>query len=462
MKEIEVKSPWDDTPFEKIKTNNCSEIEKILSNGYKLSLNKAIDFPLYQRIDVLKKFSSIVEKNKDLLVKQAVKEGGKPIKDTIVEINRGYEGIESCIEILKNEAGSVIPMNLNMASKNRIAFTQKEPIGLVLAISAFNHPFNLIIHQIIPAIAVGCPVIVKPSEDTPLSCISIIKMLREAGLPKFWCQIVIPENISLATKMVEDKRVSFFSFIGSSKVGWFLRSKLAPGTRCALEHGGMAPVFIEDDIDNMDELIRLVTKGAFYHAGQVCVSVQKIFIKKNVYKKFVDKLKNNVEKLILGNPNHIKTEVGPLIRPSEVNRIDKWVNESKMSGANIITGGKKLSKTSYEPTIISNVNQKDKLSNLEVFGPLVSLYQYEDLNNAITLANNSRSSFQSSIFTNKINSILDFFQKINASAVFHNDHTAFRVDWMPFAGLKESGYGIGGIKYTMNDMQVEKMLVLKK
>jgi len=462
MKEIEVRSPWDNIPFEKIKTDNSSEIEEILLNGYNLSLNKTNEFPLHKRIEVLKKFSLLIKENIDFLANQAVKEGGKPLKDTLVEINRGYEGVESCIEILKSEAGSVIPMNLNLASKDRIAFTQKEPIGLVLAISAFNHPFNLIIHQIIPAIAVGCPVIVKPSEDTPLSCISIIKMLKEAGLPSLWCQLVMPEDIKLATKMVEDNRISFLSFIGSSKVGWFLKSRLAPGTRCALEHGGMAPVFIEDDIGDMDETIKAITKGAFYHAGQVCVSVQKVFIKKIIFEEFISKLKVNVKKLIVDNPNDVNTEVGPLIRPKEVERINDWVNESKENGANVITGGRKLSETVYEPTIISDVSDTDKLSNSEVFGPLVNVYQYDDLNNAISLANNCRSSFQSSIFTNKIDLILEFFQKINASAVFHNDHTAFRVDWMPFAGLKDSGYGIGGIKYTMDDMQVEKMLVLKK
>ena len=155
MKEIEVRSPWDNITFEKIKTDNSSEIEEILLNGYNLSLNKTNEFPLHKRIEVLKKFSLLIKENIDFLANQAVKEGGKPLKDTLVEINRGYEGVESCIEVLKSEAGSVIPMNLNLASKDRIAFTQKEPIGLVLAISAFNHPFNLIIHQIIPAIAVG-------------------------------------------------------------------------------------------------------------------------------------------------------------------------------------------------------------------------------------------------------------------------------------------------------------------
>ena len=169
-------------------------------------------------------------------------------------------------------------MNINEASSNRIAFTQKEPIGVVLAISAFNHPFNLIIHQVIPAIAVGCPVIVKPAEDTPLSCLKIVEMLYEAGLPKNRCHFVMPENLELATKLVSDERIDFFSFIGSSKVGWFLRSKLAPGTRCSLEHGGMAPTFITKNSD-LDLCAKSIARGGFYHAGQVCVSVQRNIFK---------------------------------------------------------------------------------------------------------------------------------------------------------------------------------------
>ena len=462
MKEIEIKSPWDNKVFEKIKTNNESQIDSILTKGYNLSKEKTKYISLFKRIEILKKFASLIKKNTEFLANQAVKEGGKPLTDTLVEINRGFEGVESCIEVLKSESGNVIPMNLNKSSENRVAFTQKEPIGLVLAISAFNHPFNLIIHQIIPALAVGCPVIVKPAEDTPLSCLSIIDLLYEAGLPKDWCQFVMPENISLATKIVEDKRVSFLSFIGSSKVGWFLRSKLAPGTRCALEHGGIAPTFIEEDIDEIDKVVNSIIKGSFYHAGQVCVSVQKIFIHKKIYDLFTEKLKKKAKKLITGNPNNIKTEVGPLIRTNEVNRVKNWVDEARKNGANIVLGGEKLTETTYKPTIISNIKESDKISNFEIFGPVVSIHKYEDINDAISIVNKSRFSFHSSIFSNKIKVILNFFEKINASAVFHNDHTAFRVDWMPFSGLKESGHGIGGIKYTMNEMQIDKMLILRK
>ena len=278
---LEVKSPWNNETVGTVKTHNSSEIESIVQEVCGISIHKGQDFPPKERINVLKSFIKIIQENTQSLAELATSEGGKPITDSIIEIKRGAEGVESCIEVLKSESGSVIPMNINEASSNRIAFTQKEPIGVVLAISAFNHPFNLIIHQVIPAIAVGCPVIVKPAEDTPLSCLKIVEMLYEAGLPKNRCHFVMPENLELATKLVSDERIDFFSFIGSSKVGWFLRSKLAPGTRCSLEHGGMAPTFITKNSD-LDLCAKSIARGGFYHAGQVCVSVQRIYLSKTI------------------------------------------------------------------------------------------------------------------------------------------------------------------------------------
>ena len=213
---LEVKSPWNNETVGTVQTHNSSEIEGIIQEVCKISVHKGEDFPPKERINVLKSFIKIIQENTQSLAELATSEGGKPFTDSIIEIKRGAEGVESCIEVLKSESGSVIPMNINEASSNRIAFTQKEPIGVVLAISAFNHPFNLIIHQVIPAIAVGCPVIVKPAEDTPLSCLKIVEMLYESGLPKNRCHFVMPENLELATKLVSDERIDFFSFIGSS------------------------------------------------------------------------------------------------------------------------------------------------------------------------------------------------------------------------------------------------------
>ena len=307
---LEVKSPWNNETVGTVKTHNSSEIESIVQEVCGISIHKGQDFPPKERINVLKSFIKIIQENTQSLAELATSEGGKPITDSIIEIKRGAEGVESCIEVLKSESGSVIPMNINEASSNRIAFTQKEPIGVVLAISAFNHPFNLIIHQVIPAIAVGCPVIVKPAEDTPLSCLKIVEMLYEAGLPKNRCHFVMPENLELATKLVSDERIDFFSFIGSSKVGWFLRSKLAPGTRCSLEHGGMAPTFITKNSD-LDLCAKSIARGGFYHAGQVCVSVQRIYLSKTVSDIFIDKFEEEVKKVNLGDPMDKNTVVGP-------------------------------------------------------------------------------------------------------------------------------------------------------
>ncbi len=456
-----VKSPWNNNQIGSIKTNDLMQIEKILNEVSKVSKLKGMDFPPNKRIEVLKSFSQKINDNIDSLAALATSEGGKPISDSIIEIKRGIEGVESCIEVLKSDVGSVIPMNINEASSKRIAFTQKEPIGVVLVISAFNHPFNLIIHQVIPALATGCTVIVKPAEDTPLSCKKIVEMLYESGLPENRCHFVMPKNMELATKLVSDERVDFFSFIGSSKVGWFLRSKLAPGTRCSLEHGGMAPTFITENSD-LENCAKSLARGGFYHAGQVCVSVQRIYLSKKVSKSFISKFINEVEKIKLGDPMNKDTVVGPLIRNSEVLRVNEWVKESIENGSKLILGGKVLSDSTYDKTIIMNPKREDKLSQNEIFGPVVTINEYDNFDEAIEHANSVKVSFQASIFTNKINEILKFYEKINASSVFHNDHTAFRVDWMPFAGLKHSGHGIGGIKYSMHDMQIEKMLVLRK
>ncbi len=458
---LDVKSPWNNQIVGSVKKNNQQEIESIIEEVSKVSKLKGLDFPLIERINVLKRFIEKIKNNIDELANLATSEGGKPITDSIIEIKRGAEGVESCIEILKSESGHVIPMNINETSKNRLAFTQKEPIGVVLAISAFNHPFNLIIHQILPAIATGCTVIVKPAEDTPLSCKKIVEMLYESGLPENRCRFVMPENLDLATKLVSDKRIDFLSFIGSSKVGWFLRSKLASGTRCSLEHGGMAPTFITKNSD-IELCAKSIARGGFYHAGQVCVSVQRVFVEKSIKDDFLDKFLKETNKLPVGDPFKKDTVVGPLIRESEILRVDSWINESKENGAELILGGERNAETTYKKTILVNPNKEDKVSNFEIFGPVVTVNEFNNLDKGIEMANNVDVSFQASIFTNRIDEMLMFYEKINASAVFHNDHTAFRVDWMPFAGLKHSGHGVGGIKYSMEDMQIEKMLVMRK
>ncbi len=458
--EQKVFAPYDGSLIATVTSADKLTVEVALENAYSLFRNRDSWLKPSQRIRILEKASGIMEERSEELALEAAREGGKPLMDSRIEVGRAIDGIQVCIETLRTEAGKEIPMNLNTASEGKLAFTRKEPIGVVVAVSAFNHPLNLIVHQVGPAIAAGCPVIVKPSKDTPLSCFRFVKILYEAGLPQQWCQALLINDANVTTELVTDQRVAFFSFIGSAKVGWMLRSKLAPGTRCALEHGGVAPVIVAADA-NLDQSVPPLVKGGLYHAGQVCVSVQRVFAHESIAKDLANRLADAAKQLKVGDPILPETEVGPLIRHSEVNRVEEWVNEAVNAGAELLTGGKRISDSCYECTILYNPPPETKVSQLEIFGPVICVYPYSDMDEAIAQANALPYAFQAAVFTQNIETAMRVYSRLDASAVMINEHTAFRVDWMPFAGLKRSGLGVGGIPHTMQDMQIEKLMVLR-
>jgi len=456
---LKILSPYDQSFIKEIPYMGKEEVEKALVTAYDLFQNQSKWIPAHERIAILERTISIMKSRVEELTKLAASEGGKPYQDSKVEIIRAINGVKLAAENISHLKGEQIPMGLTKASENRIAFTTREPIGVVSAISAFNHPLNLIVHQTVTAIAAGCPVIVKPASSTPLSCLAFVDILNEAGLPKGWCQAVICKS-NVAELLATDKRVNYLSFIGSAKVGWYLKSKLAPGTRCALEHGGAAPVIVEKDAD-FDEMIPLLAKGGFYHAGQVCVSVQRVFVDESIVEKFANNLANIASELIVGNQMDEKTEVGPLISINEVDRVEKWVEEAINGGAVLLSGGKRISDTCYKPTVLLNPSLDAKVSTQEIFGPVVCVYSYSDREKAIEIANSLDLHFQASVFTKNIDTAIDTIKKLNATAVMVNDHTAFRVDWMPFGGRDSSGIGMGGIPYSMHEMTREKMMVIK-
>jgi acyl-CoA reductase-like NAD-dependent aldehyde dehydrogenase len=264
-----------------------------------------------------------------------------------------------------------------------------------VAVSAFNHPLNLTIHQVIPAVATGCPVIIKPAANTPLCALEVEKLLLKAGLPKGWMQVVLTDN-KVSEKLITDSRVAFFSFIGSAKVGWYLKKKLANGTRCALEHGGVAPVILANYKD-VDGFVTGLAKSGFYHAGQVCVSAQRVFVPNPQVKIVAQKLSDVAKILVVGDANNDKTDIGPLISTQEVDRIESWVNEAIEEGAELIVGGQRINDVSYQATVLVNPNINSKVSKSEIFGPVVCIYGYEDIDEAIKQANSLEVSFQSSI-----------------------------------------------------------------
>jgi acyl-CoA reductase-like NAD-dependent aldehyde dehydrogenase len=452
-----VYSAWTREPVRELAYHSAETCERYLAEAHRLW--KAGPLPKSRRIEILEKASKLIRERAEELALQIALEGGKPYADALIEAHRAAASVKSAAETLAHKAGTEIPMGLTTSTEGYRAYTRIEPIGPVVAVSAFNHPLNLIAHQVAPAVAAGCPILVKPARATPLSCLSFIDILREAGLPEAWARPVLISN-DVATKLVTDPRVAFFAFIGSAKVGWWLRSQLAPGTRCALEHGGSAPVIVAADADLDDAANRLV-KGGYYHAGQVCVSSQRIFVDASVHGAFLEKFTPLVEALKVGDPQLKDTEVGPLINPREVTRVHEWVAEAIASGAKCLTGGRVLSETAYLPTVLDTPAPEAKMSRQEIFGPVTAVYPFGSIESAISTANEVEWAFQASVFTQSLKTAELASNQLNAAAVMVNEHTAFRADWMPFAGWASSGHDTGGIPYTFHSMTREKLVVTR-
>lgn len=432
-----------------------------LSQAQALFADKSRHLSLDERIAILEKLAMLIEREHESFEMTIAQEGGKPLCDAHVEVSRAVAGIRTTIATVSEHRGQVIPLGYQQSSSGRIAFTQVSPRGVVLAFSAFNHPLNLIIHQIIPAFATGCPCVVKPAPNTPMSCIKLVEAMYQVGVPQDYIRYVITEDLNIADALVRSKEIAFFSFIGSAKVGWMLRSRLQPGVRCALEHGGIAPCIVSASAD-IKKAIPAITKGAYYHAGQVCVSTQRVYVEESIYEHFVEQLTIAVNALVLGPATEEATDVGPLIRPQEALRVHEWVEEAKQMGATVAVGGVAPQGNFYQPTLLLSPHVESKVSCEEIFGPVLCVYPVRDLDHALGLANIEPHAFQASIFTEQLDEVYRAYAAFDASAIMVNDHTAFRDDAMPFAGLNASGLGVGGIPYTIEEMQFEKMLVLNQ
>lgn len=458
-KKLPVRNPFTRETIGEVDTHDWSFADAWLDKAVALHRDRASWPATYERIAILERAAAIMRQRSESLALLIAKEGGKPLIDARVEVERAIDGVGLAARELLHPGGREIPMDLTKAGAGRMAFTLREPIGPVVAVSAFNHPLNLIVHQVAPAVAVGCPVIVKPAEDTPMSANAFMDILVEAGLPQDW-GTPIACDLPTAERLVTDPRVGFFSFIGSARVGWMLRSKLAPGTRCALEHGGAAPVIIDETAD-VDAMIPLLLKGGFYHAGQVCVSVQRVYAPRPLVSNVAERLADGASKLVVGDPTEESTEVGPLIRPREVDRVEEWVSEATTAGGRLLHGGRRLGDTVFSPTIVVDPPADCRLSTEEIFGPVIAIFGYDDLDNIIARANALPYAFHAAGFTQRLDVATRLIEELDATAVLINDHTAFRVDWMPFAGRRQSGYGVGGIGHTMRDMTQTKMAVIR-
>jgi acyl-CoA reductase-like NAD-dependent aldehyde dehydrogenase len=440
--------------------DTAASAQKKLQLAHRRFGQRSGHLPLHERISLLQRLTQLMQRDEKDLALCIAMEGGKPLVDARVEVARAIAGVRVAIAQVSEKHGHVIPLGSEPAAAGRQSFTQKFPRGVVLAFSAFNHPLNLIVHQVIPAFATGCPCVVKPAADTPLSCLRLVALLHESGVPEDYVSSVITDDLDIAGTLVNSDKIALFSFIGSAKVGWMLRGQLQPGVRCALEHGGVAPAIVSASAD-LQITVPSITKGGFYHAGQVCVSTQRVYVHRSLHDELVKQLCEAVGRLVVGDASDAGTEVGPLIRPTEVDRVEQWVQEAIDLGAEIAIGGQRLQGNFFQPTVLLSPPADARVSNQEIFGPVVCVYPYEELEEALVAANLHPYAFQAAVYTRDIETMNAAYEALHASAVMINDHTAFRDDAMPFAGLSASGLGVGGIPYTIEEMQFEKMMVVK-
>jgi len=455
----EINSPYSGELVAKVEKANSDAIEQALENGKNYFQSVMKKMPAHVRAQILYDVAKKMHENFDELAMTISLEGGKPLKDALIEVKRAINTTKMSGDEALNLKGDVISMDRSAGTEHHIAYTYREPVGSVLAISAFNHPLNLACHQICTAFAAGNTVLFKPATQTPISSLKLYEFFIQSGLPEGVINIVTASG-SETNQLVEDSRIAFVTFIGGEDVGWNISRITQPGVRVALEHGGTGTAILDKSAD-LETSIPSIVKGAFYHAGQVCVSTQILYIHEEVYNQVVKLLIEKIKKLKTGDPTNDQTDVGPLINPKEIQRIENWLKEAVAEGGEILAGGKRLDHNCLEPTLIQSVSDDMQIVCKEIFGPVLVLRKYSDLNKTIKQINNSVYSFQASIYTENINIANYAAKEVEAKAFMINDSTAFRVDWMPFGGKKYSGMGVGGIRYSILDMTEEKLIVTK-
>ena len=448
-------NPYDGTSVGKINYANWEDCNLAIENSL-IAFEDFKNTQAFTRSKILENASKILESRKEEIAKIITLESGKPIKLSRMEIDRAIFTFKIASEEAIRINGSVQPLDNFPGIRNKKAISQKFPIGVILGISPFNFPINLIAHKIAPAIASGNVCIIKPAPQTPISAIYLAEVLLEAGLPKMAVNFLSCENL-VAQKMVEDDRIAMLSFTGSAKVGWHLKN-ISQKKKVVLELGGNAACVLDETAD-LDFAIQKLIPAAFANSGQSCIKAQRIYLHVDIANEFEIKFVDAVSKIISGDPMNDDTLIGPVISLNDAERIQNWVLEATSSGAKIIWGGKRKGSV-FQPTILTNVDSTMKVVCEEIFGPVVTLQRFKDFSTLCDEINLSRYGLQAGIFTNNHEKIMFAYNKLNVGAVIVNDVPTFRNDAMPYGGIKDSGIGREGIQSSILEMTEEKLLIL--
>ncbi|HEY8447515.1 MAG TPA: aldehyde dehydrogenase family protein [Thermomicrobiales bacterium] len=414
--------------------------------------------PTYDRANLLKALAGKLRNCRDDIARMIALEAGKPIRDAEVEADRAVFTIETAAEEAKRIGGEVIPLDLLPSSKGRFGLVRRFPIGPIAGISPFNFPLNLALHKLAPAIAAGNPIVLKPPSKDPLVMLMVARLLDEIDLPKGAVSI-LPMSREVGDAMVEDDRFKLLSFTGSPDVGWKMKQR-AGMKKVVLELGGNAGVIVDEDSD-LAFAAQRVRVGAFAYAGQVCISVQRVFIHESVYEQFKELLIAETQKIKMGDPLDRATDLGPMIDDKAAQRSQSWIEDAVKAGARVLTGGKAEGRF-LQPTIIENAPKDAFVCSREAFAPLVTIFPVKSFAEAVEEVNNSVYGLQAGVFTNNLERALYAFENIEAGGVIMNDIPTYRIDHMPYGGVKASGLSREGIRYAIEDMTEMRLLVINR
>ena len=452
---IQVKNPYNGGVIAEVCRASAVEAQNAVQaawDAFALTRNMAS----YKKSDILRKTADLITRDSEDLARTISLESGKPIKAAKAEVARSATTFQLAAEEASRIEGEVLSLDISPDAGNRVGIIRRFPIGPILAITPFNFPLNLVAHKIAPAIAAGNTVVHKPSSFTPLTALKLGELLMEAGMPAGVVNI-IPCTPDTAATLIDDERIKMISFTGSPDVGWELKKKSGK-KKVALELGGNAGVIIEPDAD-LDRAVDRCVMGGYVNAGQVCISVQRIYIHEEVYKVFTGRFVEKVKGLKTGDPLSGETDVGPLIEEKEVRRVHEWIEEAQGQGGQVLTGGY-YEGSIYQPTVLARVPKQVRCVSRELFAPVTVLFSYRDFSEAINAVNDSLYGLQAGVFTRDIEKVLQAFNRLEVGGVMINEVPTFRVDNFPYGGIKNSGFGREGVKYAIEEMTEIKIMVL--
>jgi acyl-CoA reductase-like NAD-dependent aldehyde dehydrogenase len=409
-----------------------------------------------QRASILREIAETITQRRDEFARTICQEAAKPIKTARLEVDRAINTFEIAAEEATRIYGEYLPLDTLEATAGRWGLVRRVPVGPIFAITPFNFPLNLVAHKIAPAIAAGCPIILKPAPQTPVSALMLAEIIDNTSWPD-GALAVMPMSNDTAGMVVADERIKLLTFTGSAAVGWQLKNR-AGKKRVTLELGGNAGVIVHRDAD-VDFAVHRCVAGGFSYGGQTCISVQRIVVHERIFEDFKNKLVQGVKKLKAGNPMDEQTDIPPLIREQDATRVVQWIDEAVQAGAKLLCGGSKHGAI-VTPAVLTETAPNMRVNSAEIFGPVVTLEQYETFDEALALINNTEYGLQAGLFTRDIGLIQTAFDEIEVGGLIVGDVPTFRVDQMPYGGVKNSGLGREGLRYSIEDMTERKLMVM--